>query len=119
MKPTKNRAAQQLGRLGGTANTEAQNAARAKNAQRAGRPRRVCIYCREPVIGGHVDRRLDSPDHCGAHGWRWQHHTAEERPTTDPDPELLADVLAVLEDVPQLRRSRLLARVRRAVAAIT
>jgi hypothetical protein len=44
------------------------------NAQLAGRPRRICTTCGEPVVGGHVDRRLDLT--CGAHGWRWQqkHH---------------------------------------------
>jgi hypothetical protein len=72
MAPTtkKNRAAQSLGRLGGQAGTKKQNAARKQNAQLAGRPRRVCTTCGEPVVGGHVDRRLD--DSCGAHGWRWQ-----------------------------------------------
>jgi len=40
------------------------------NAQRAGRPRRVCVHCGERVYGGHVDRALDTT--CGAHAWRWQ-----------------------------------------------
>jgi hypothetical protein len=63
--------AQILGRLGGSANTPKQNAARRKNARRsAGRPGRVCLYCGEPVLGGHVDRALDET--CGAHGWQWQ-----------------------------------------------
>lgn len=59
-----------LGRLGGLANTEKQQKARALNAQKAGRPRRVCKHCGEPVVGGHVDRALDQK--CGEHGWRWQ-----------------------------------------------
>lgn len=66
----KNPAAQALGRLGGQAGTTAQNRARKKNAQLAGRPRRVCTHCGEPVVGGHVDRALD--EKCGAHGWKWQ-----------------------------------------------
>jgi hypothetical protein len=59
-----------LGRLGGLANTPKQRRARKQNAQKAGRPRRVCTHCGEPVIGGHQDRALD--ESCGAHGWRWQ-----------------------------------------------
>jgi hypothetical protein len=59
-----------LGRLGGQANTAKQNAARRKNAKLAGRPRRVCKLCHQPVLGGHVDRALDAT--CGAHGWVWQ-----------------------------------------------
>lgn len=66
----KRTAAQTLGRLGGRAGTLAQNQARARNAQHAGRPKRVCTTCGAPVIGGHVDRRLD--DTCGRHGWRWE-----------------------------------------------
>ena len=66
----KNKAAQALGRLGGTANTAAQLKARRKNARKAGRPRRVCSHCGEPARGGHIDRRLD--DSCGRHGWKWQ-----------------------------------------------
>src|SRR5215831_11639496 len=69
-KTKKNAAAVALGRLGGAAGTRAQNRARKKNAQLAGRPRRICTTCGEPVAGGHVDRRLDET--CGAHGWRWQ-----------------------------------------------
>jgi len=63
-------AAALLGQRGGLANTEKQQAARKLNAKRAGRPRRVCVHCGEPVIGGHVDRSRD--ESCGAHGWRWQ-----------------------------------------------
>lgn len=63
-------AARRIGRLGGRARTPAQNAARAVNAQKAGRPRRVCKRCAQPVVGGHVDRELD--DTCGEHGWRWE-----------------------------------------------
>jgi len=66
----KNPAAQALGRLGGRAGTKAQNRARKANAQLAGRPRRICTHCGEPVRGGHADRSLD--DSCGAHGWRWE-----------------------------------------------
>lgn len=68
--PTKNPAAQILGRLGGMANTPAQQRARQRNAQKAGRPGRVCVHCGQPVIGGHADRNLDAS--CGAHGWRWE-----------------------------------------------
>lgn len=62
--------AQALGRLGGRAGTAAQNRARKANAQNAGRPRRVCTKCNEPVLGGHADRALDET--CGRHGWRWE-----------------------------------------------
>src|SRR5262245_49342942 len=65
----KNPAAQALGRLGGSANTAAQNRARKLNAQHAGRPGRVCNKCGEPVRGGHLDPKLDLS--CGVHGWRW------------------------------------------------
>jgi hypothetical protein len=67
--PKKNPAAQALGRLGGMANTKAQNRARKRNAKFAGRPGRVCVVCGEPVRGGHEDKRLD--ESCGHHGWRW------------------------------------------------
>jgi hypothetical protein len=66
----KNPAAQALGRLGGSKNTAAQIRARAANAKRAGRPRRVCADCGEPVYGGHKDRRQDS--HCHGRTWHWQ-----------------------------------------------
>jgi len=65
----KNPAAQALGRLGGSANTAAQRRQRREAAKNAGRPRRVCVHCAQPVVGGHVDRDLDAT--CGAHGWRW------------------------------------------------
>ena len=39
MKPRKNPAAVALGRKGGKANTEAQNAARRENGKKGGRPR--------------------------------------------------------------------------------
>ena len=70
--PRKNPAAQALGRLGGSANTPAQNLARAANAQHAGRPRRVCTTCGEPVQGGgvHKDRTLDTT--CPGRAFRWQ-----------------------------------------------
>lgn len=94
--PTKNPAAQALGRLGGAKNTPAQQRARKRNAQKAGRPRRVCTKCAQPVIGGHADRALDAT--CGAHGWRWERagvdHPApvnRERAALDA----IADVLAV------------------------
>lgn len=70
VKKKPNPAAQALGRLGGRAGTKAQNAARAENAKRAGRPRRVCTHCGDPVKGGHVDRKKDQT--CGQHGWRWE-----------------------------------------------
>ena len=65
-----NPAAVSLGRLGGQAGTPAQDAARARNAQHAGRPGRVCTKCGEPVVGGHQNRMLDLT--CGAHGWKWR-----------------------------------------------
>jgi ribosomal protein S27AE len=76
--PTKNAAAQALGRLGGAVNSKAQQQARKQNAQRAGRPRRVCVHCGEPVVAGHVDRALDVT--CGAHGWQWQQRSAAAEP---------------------------------------
>jgi hypothetical protein len=70
-KPTSlNRAAQALGRLGGRANTPAQRRQRQAAAKLAGRPRRVCLRCRQAVVGGHLDRALD--ESCGAHGWAWE-----------------------------------------------
>jgi hypothetical protein len=68
----KNAAAQALGRLGGSANTPAQKRARRENAKLAGRPRRVCTKCGEPVHGGgvHKDRALDET--CGGLYWKWQ-----------------------------------------------
>jgi hypothetical protein len=66
-----------LGRMGGLANTAKQQKARAQNAKRAGRPRRVCTHCGAPVIGGHQDRALDVT--CGAHGWRWQSRREQHR----------------------------------------
>ena len=68
--PPKNAAAQALGRLGGAAGTSAQQRAREANSQLGGQPGRVCVFCGEPVIGGHDDRDLD--ESCGAHGWRWK-----------------------------------------------
>jgi len=88
LKTTSSAAAQLLGRLGGSANTKAQNAARKRNAQHAGRPRRVCTTCGKPVKGGHVDRRLDET--CGAHGWTWNRGPAA-------GPSRLALVLADVE----------------------
>ena len=68
--PTLNAAAQALGRRGGSANTPAQRAQRNAARKLAGRPRRVCTRCKQPVLGGHADRALD--ESCGAHGWRWE-----------------------------------------------
>jgi hypothetical protein len=68
--PALNKAAQALGRLGGSAGTKAQNRARKKNAALGGRPSRVCIHCGEPVVGGHKKVKLDTS--CGEHGWRWK-----------------------------------------------
>jgi hypothetical protein len=69
----KNPAAQALGRLGGAANTPAQVKARLQNAKLAGRPRRICTECGEPVYGGHKNRALDL--RCHGHGWHWQKQT--------------------------------------------
>lgn len=68
--PHKNPAAQALGRLGGQANTKAQNRARKANAQKGGRPRRVCTDCGEPVVGAHKDRALNAT--CPGRSWHWQ-----------------------------------------------
>lgn len=87
--------AQRIGRLGGSANTAKQNAARRKNAQRAGRPRRVCKFCHQPVLGGHVDRDLDAS--CGAHGWLWQQGTAgKPTPVISRDRHVLVAIAALL-----------------------
>lgn len=82
-KPTNNvaatqSAAQLLGSRGGLANTRAQNRARARNAKLAGRPRRICAVCHEPVRGGHFDPERDET--CGKHGWRWQKADGAGRP---------------------------------------
>jgi len=58
-----------LGKIGGARNTPAQQAARVRNAQFAGRPGRVCTRCHKPVRGGHVDAGLDET--CGGHTWQW------------------------------------------------
>ena len=76
---TPNPNAQALGRLGGARNTPAQQAARAKNVQRAGRPGRICIHCGEPVYGGHKDRKLDTT--CPGRAWTWG-EARTRRPTT-------------------------------------
>jgi len=75
-KMKKNPAAVALGRLGGARNTRKQMEARKRNAQKAGRPRRVCAACGEPVLGFHVDRALD--DSCGIHEWKWQKPSERE-----------------------------------------
>jgi len=96
-KRRKDPGAQRLGAKGGRARTPKQNAARRQNAQHAGRPRRVCIHCGEPVVGGHTDRQLDQS--CGQNGWRWQQRDA---PLTfaDVQPEInrLALLLQTLAD---------------------
>jgi hypothetical protein len=97
----KTMAAAMLGRLGGRAGTSKQNEARKRNAQRAGRPGRVCIACNEPVVGGHVDRRLDAT--CGAHGWRWQRRDDPHVPpvanaTDSRERTALLAIGAVLDD---------------------
>lgn len=95
-KPTTQSAAQTLGRLGGKANTKAQNRARKQNAQLAGRPRRVCTHCSEPVVGGHADRALD--DTCGRHGWRWERAGTAVEPKPSPLVQLLREAHALLND---------------------
>lgn len=95
--PIKNAAAQALGRLGGAAKTRAQNLARKRNAQRAGRPGRVCVHCGEPVLGGHVNRALD--DTCGQHGWRWQQGR-------DAAPVPATGASATLEAIARILRQR-------------
>jgi hypothetical protein len=65
-----NKAAQAMGRIGGSRNTPAQQAARRQNALKAGPPSRVCAVCGEPVYGFHKDRALDTT--CGGGGrWVW------------------------------------------------
>ena len=59
-----------MGRRGGSANTAKQQAARAKNAKAAGRPRRVCTECGEPVHGGHKKAKLNTT--CEGRTWTWQ-----------------------------------------------
>lgn len=66
----KNQAAQALGALGGARNTEAQKKARLQNAKLAGRPRRVCTECGEPVYGGHKDTKKNV--RCHSRTWEWQ-----------------------------------------------
>jgi hypothetical protein len=65
-----NKHAQAMGRIGGSRNTPAQQAARRRNALNAGPPARVCAECGEPVYGFHRDRALDAT--CPAGGrWVW------------------------------------------------
>jgi hypothetical protein len=94
--PKKNAAAQTLGRLGGQANTKAQNRARKQNAQLAGRPRRVCTHCNEPVVGGHADRALD--ESCGRHGWRWERAGTGHPAPPSPLLQLLREAHELLND---------------------
>lgn len=91
----KNAAAVALGRLGGSANTTAQNRARKRNAQTAGRPGRICVRCRKPVRGGHKDPKLD--DTCGGREWLWvSAATAEPKP--DPARQLLREAFELLNN---------------------
>jgi hypothetical protein len=93
---TKNPAAQALGRLGGSANTKAQHRARKANAQKAGRPRRVCVKCAQPVTGGHADRALDET--CGAHGWRWERAGTRHPAPVSRDRAALDELAALLAE---------------------
>ena len=79
----------EVSRRGGAANTPAQNAARKRNAQLAGRPRRVCTACGERVRGGHVDRRVDAK--CGGRSWRWQRKN--DPPAGGPTEQMASDAL--------------------------
>ena len=92
--PTKNPAAQALGRLGGSANTPAQQRQREAAAQKAGRPRRVCVHCAQPVLGGHADRTLDAT--CGAHGWRWERAGSSHPAPVVPERVALDKIARVL-----------------------
>jgi hypothetical protein len=93
---TKNPAAQALGRLGGSANTPAQQAQRRAAAKLAGRPRRVCVKCAQPVVGGHADRALDET--CGAHGWRWERAGTRHPAPVSKDRKALDAIAALLAD---------------------
>jgi len=93
----KNPAARALGRLGGLANTPKQNKARALNAQKAGRPGRVCKKCAQPVLGGHVDRTLD--DSCGQHGWRWERAGVSVAAPVGPERKALDAIAAAMTGV--------------------
>jgi hypothetical protein len=88
-------AAAELGRLGGSKNTAAQQDARKRNAQTAGRPARVCNFCGERV-GGHKHRPLDET--CGAHGWRWQQPHAEGGVALLNPYDVLDDVISAYDD---------------------
>lgn len=56
---------EEVARLGGSANSPAQQAARAKNALRAGRAGRICGHCGKPVQSS----KLAAHDGCGL--WAW------------------------------------------------
>lgn len=92
----KSAAAALIGRLGGKAGTSKQNDARKRNAQLAGRPRRVCNVCGEPVKG-HLNIALDEA--CGQHGWHWQ--KKHERVAAVNGPKL-AHVVLTREEVAAL-----------------
>jgi len=68
--PKKNPAAQALGRLGGSRNTQAQKDARAANSKLAGRPGRICAHCGLAVYGGHKDAKQNK--RCDGRTWEWQ-----------------------------------------------
>ena len=97
-RPKKNIAAVSLGRRGGRVKSPRQNAARKKNASYGGRPRRVCMHCAKPVLGGHVDRRQD--ERCGAHGWRWQQRDSPI--TRDVVEREIAELQSLLATIPEI-----------------
>jgi hypothetical protein len=101
VKKPKNKAAQALGRLGGSKNSLAQHAARQRNARLAGRPRRICVHCRQPVKGGHVDRTLDET--CGRHGWRWDRAGREWPAPANRDRDALDLIAALVRDSEWIR----------------
>lgn len=81
-----NKHAQAMGRVGGSRNTPAQQAARRQNALNAGPPSRVCAECGEPVWGFHKDEALDAT--CGEGRWVWVRTKAkktEDTVVTPPD----------------------------------
>ncbi len=91
-----------FGRRGGLTNSPKQRQARAANARKGGRPPRVCVFCGEPVVGGHADRDLD--DSCGAHGWRWKHKSDPPEASREAlEAELAAHEAAVKEIAAMLR----------------
>lgn len=100
----------EVSRRGGAASTPAQNEARKRNAQLAGRPKRVCNHCGERVRGGHVDQALDTK--CGAHGWHWQ--KPHEAVSTTPTP---IDAIAAILNDPSLTNDGMIELITDAVRA--